>query len=259
MNPRLEKIARTGYLAKGIVYAIAGALTFLAAFDLGGQKTDQSRVLEFLARQPFGNALLLLLSLGMACYALWRFTQTFHDPEGIGSDKKGTFKRTAFFLSGCSYLGLGYLAVMQISGNGSSGGSDMSSSIPATTTGLVLLGILGGVFAGRGIYQFIRIHRSSFTRKFNWKSVRNEKRRKAIKNAAILGMMSRGILFLVIGYFALRAALTSDPSEMKSTAEAFSFIEDSVFGAWLLGLIAAGFVGYGIYMFMTAKYRAFDT
>ncbi|HSP82353.1 MAG TPA: DUF1206 domain-containing protein [Gillisia sp.] len=61
MDSALKKIARVGYLAKGIVYGLTGILTFLAAFDMGGEKTDQLRVLEFLDEQTFGNILLILL------------------------------------------------------------------------------------------------------------------------------------------------------------------------------------------------------
>lgn len=260
MNSKIVKIARTGFVAKASVYAIAGILTLLAAFDLGGEKADQSQVLEFLSEQPFGNALLLLMGLGLACYAVWRFTQAFSDPEGIGSDKKGKFRRTAFFISGCSYLGLGYLAIVELLGSsGNSGDSASDSPFLLTTTGLVLLGVLGLVFAGRGIYQFVRIYRSNFTKKFKLDSLQDEKRRKLIHNTAVMGMISRGSLFLIIGYFTIHAAISANPSEMKNTSEAFSFIESKDYGSWLLGLVAAGLLGYGIYMFMMARYRKFDS
>ena len=57
MNSKLKKIARTGYVAKGSVYAITGILTFLAAFNMGGQKAGKFQALEFLEKQSFGNAI----------------------------------------------------------------------------------------------------------------------------------------------------------------------------------------------------------
>mgnify|MGYP006203290755 CR=1 FL=1 len=133
MKRNIERIARTGYGAKGVVYVLTGILTFLAAVNLGGQKAGQMQVLEFLDKKPFGNILLVLVGLGIACYAVWRFTQAFSDPENIGSDFKGKFKRFAFFLSGCSYLALGYVAIMKIMGSGSSGGNGQQSSFLTTT------------------------------------------------------------------------------------------------------------------------------
>ncbi len=69
MDSKLKKMARAGYVAKGTVYGITGILTFLAAFNLGGEKTSQLEVLKFLDEQPFGNVLLILLGIGLIFYA----------------------------------------------------------------------------------------------------------------------------------------------------------------------------------------------
>lgn len=262
MDDKLKKVARTGYAAKGTVYAITGVLTFLAAFNLGGQKASKLQVLEFLDKQPFGNALLVLMGLGLACYAFWRFTQSISDPEGIGDDKKGKAKRVAFFISACIYLGLAVLAILRVVNSGSSGssggsGSAQQSQFLATETGLIVLGIIGVAIVGAGIAQLVKAYKGTFTKHFDLKSMTEEKRRKTIKNSGYFGISARGVVFLIIGYFAINAALSSNPSEIKTTAEVFSFLQDSSYGAWLLGLVAAGFVGYAVYMFMMARYRAF--
>lgn len=260
MDNNLKTIARIGYVAKGTVYGITGVLTCLAAFDLGGEKTGQLQVLKFLDEQTFGNILLIILGLGLFCYSFWRFIQAISDPESIGTDKKAKVKRTAFFISGCLYFGLAFLAVLRVITTGSSpgsGGSGSQSSFLASNVGLIVLGAVGLAFIGTGIYQFIRIYKKEFVKKFRLKSMNDEKLRKTIRNTAYVGMSSRGILFLIIGYFAVHAAYTSNPSEIKTTMEAFSFLEDSSYGPWLLGVVAAGLVGYAVYMFMMAKYRRF--
>ena len=263
MDSALKKIARIGYLAKGIVYGLTGILTFLAAFNMGGEKTDQLRVLEFLEEQTFGNILLALLGAGLFCYSFWRFIQALSDPENIGDGKKGKIKRIAYFISGCIYFGLSLLAFYRVFKAGSvSSGSGSGNSIEqiswlSTDIGLMLVGFVGVCFIGTGIYQFTRVFKKDFVKKFQLKSIREEKRRKTILNSAYMGMTSRGIIFLIIGYFAIQAALTADPSEIKTTMEAFSFLEESSYGAWVLGVVAAGLVAYAIFMFMMAKYRRF--
>lgn len=258
MNDKLKKTARIGYVAKGIVYAITGILTFLAAFNLGGQKAGKLQVVEYLDKQTFGNIILIILGLGLACYAFWRFTEAISDPENIGSDKKGIVKRTAFFISACIYLGLAIYAVLRvINSSAGSGSSDKKSTILSNEWGMILLGAVGLIFVATGIYQFIRIYKAEFVKKFDLKSMRDEKRRKTIKNSAYFGMGSRGVIFLIIGYFLLKAAITSNPSKIKTTSDAFSFLEDSPYGIYLLGIVSAGLIGYAIYMFMMAKYRKF--
>lgn len=265
MDSKIKNTARAGFIAKGTVYAITGVLTFMAAFNMGGgQKTGRLQVLEFLDKQTFGNILLILMGLGLACYATWRFIQSIKDPERIGTDTKAKVKRTAFFISGLIYLGLAVLAVMRVINTGSGGtgsgssGSAKNSSFLASETGLIIIGIVGAGIVIAGIFQFVKAYKNDYTKKFDLSSLHEEKKRRSIKNTAKMGLSARGVIFLIIGYFALQASFTSDPSKIKSTTEAFSFIQESSYGAWLLGLVAAGLVAYAIYMFLMAKYRRFN-
>lgn len=260
MDNKIKNMARIGFVAKGTVYAITGVLTFMAAFNMGGQKTGKVQVLDFLDKQTFGNILLILLGIGLAAYATWRFVQATKDPENIGDDNKGKAKKAGFFISGLIYLGLAVMAVMRVlnAGSGSSSGSAQKSSFLASESGLILIGLAGAGIIIAGIFQFIKAYKNDYTKKFDLTSLAEEKRRKSIKNTAKFGLSSRSIIFVIIGYFALKAAFTADPSKIKTTTEAFSFIQDSSYGAWLMGLIAAGLVAYAIYMFLMAKYRRFQ-
>ena len=255
-------MARAGFIAKGTVYAIIGVLTFKAAFDMGGQKSGKLQVLQFLDQQPFGNFLLVLMGLGLLCYAAWRFVQSVKDPEHIGDDTKGKAKRTAFFISGIIYLGLAVLALMRVFGSGSgssgSGSQAQNSSFLASETGLILIGIAGAGIIIAGIFQFVKAYKNDYFKKFNLYSIDDQKERESIKKTAEFGLAARGVIFLIIGYFALKAAIQNNPSQIKSTSEAFSFIQSSSYGPWLMGVVAAGLVAYAIYMFLMAKYRRFD-
>lgn len=261
MDSKIKKMARTGFVAKGVVYAIIGVLTFKAAFDMGGQKAGQLQVLEFLEKQTFGNILLVLMALGLACYAAWRFIQSVKDPENIGDDAKGKAKRVGFFFSGLLYLGIGVLAALKAfgSGSGSSGssGSAQQSSFLASETGLWVIGIVGAGIIIAGIFQFVKAYKNDYYKKFGLASLDDEKKRESIKKTAQFGLSARGVILLIIGFFAIQAAVNSNPSQIKSTREAFSFIQESAYGPWLMGLVAAGLVAYAIYMFLMARYRRF--
>jgi len=258
MANKITKIARTGYIAKGVIYTITGMLTFMAALNIGGEKAGKEEVLEFIEGQKLGSTLLILLAAGLLSYAVWRFTQAIFDPEGkkFNKKKKNKGQRFALFISGIAYVGLAGLAVIK-AGSRSSSSSLKHSKILTTEIGLWILAAVGLIFIGRGFYQINRIFKTDFKKKFDFASMHNEKRRKVIKNTAYMGMTSRAVIFLIIGYFAVKAAVNSNPSEIKNTSEAFSFIETSAFGSYLLGLVAIGFLGYAIYMFLSAKYRSF--
>lgn len=260
MDNSLKTMARTGFIAKGVVYGIIGVLTFKAAFDMGGQKAGQMQVLEWLEKQTFGNILLILMALGLLCYAAWRFVQAVKDPEHIGDDKKGKAKRTGFFLSGLLYLGLAVLAALKAfgssKGSGSSGSAQQSSFF-ASETGLVVLGIIGAGIVIAGIFQFVKAYKNDYYKKLGLATLGDEKKRKSVKRTAEFGLSARGVILLIIGFFAVKAAINSNPSEIKTTREAFSFIQESNYGPWLMGLVAAGLIAYAVYMFLMAKYRRF--
>lgn len=265
MDSKTKKLARTGFVAKGVVYGIIGALTFMAAFNMGGEKAGQMQVLEFLEEQTFGNILLILMALGLACYATWRFIQSIKDPENIGDDSKGIAKRIGFFCSGLLYLGIGIMAAFKAfgsggggSGSGSGAGSTQESSFLASETGLVLIGIVGAGIIIAGIFQFVKAYKNDYQKKFDLSSLSDQKKRESVEKTAKFGLSARGVILLIIGYFAVKAYFDNDPSDIKTTTEAFSFIQDSSYGAWLLGLVAAGLVAYAIYMFLMAKYRKFN-
>lgn len=255
MDSKLKKMARVGYVAKATVYGITGILTFMAAFNMGGQKSSKLQIIEFLEKQPFGNALLILIGLGLLCYAAWRFIQSLSDPENIGDDKKGKGKRVAYFISAVIYLGLSVYAFMTLIKAGSSGGS--SGGGLTGTLGVVVFAVIGAGLAIAGIFQFKKAKTKEFLQDFGYDSISDEKKRKTIKNTGYLGLIARGIIFGVLAYIFIRGALASNTSNMKSTTDAFSFLQESQYGSWLMGIVAAGFVCYSIYVFMLARYRKF--
>ncbi|MBE7638743.1 DUF1206 domain-containing protein [Salegentibacter sp. BLCTC] len=256
MDSKLKNVARVGYVAKASVYGITGVLTFLAAFNMGGQKSSKLQIIEFLEKQPFGNALLILLGLGLLCYSVWRFIQSLKDPENIGDDKKAKAKRLAYFISAILYLGLSVYAFMTLI-NAASSGSGNSSSGLSGTAGVIVFAVIGIGLAIAGIFQFKKAKTKEFLQDFGYDSISDEKKRKTIKNTGYLGLIARGIIFCILAYIFVKAALASNTSNMKGTTDAFSFLQESQYGSWLMGIVAAGFVCYSIYVFMLARYRKF--
>ncbi len=112
----METLARFGYVAKGFVYAAIGILALLAAFSVGGgETTDTTGALNAIARQPFGQILLILIAVGLVGYVIWRLIEAIQDPENKGTDAKGIFARLGYLLSGLAYIGVAGNAAQWIS------------------------------------------------------------------------------------------------------------------------------------------------
>ena len=84
-HPWVEKLARLGYLAKGVVYAVVGVLALQVAFGQGGEMTDTRGALASLARETWGTVLLAVLAVGLMGYVLWRVVQAWMDPDDKGT------------------------------------------------------------------------------------------------------------------------------------------------------------------------------
>jgi hypothetical protein len=69
------------------------------------------------------------------------------------------------------------------------------------------------------------------------------------------GEVSRAIVFAIIGGFAISAGWHANPDETKGLAEALGYIAHKPYGPWMLGVVAAGLMAYGLYQFVEAKYR----
>ncbi|WP_091866508.1 DUF1206 domain-containing protein [Pricia antarctica] len=255
MDDNIKKIARTGYVSKGLVYAITGALAFGAAVGLGGSSEGKLGVLKFLQKQPFGNVLLGIVGLGLLCYAFWRFFQSIKDPENIGDNARGMGKRIGFFFSGLVYLGLGGYAIYQIFKPSAGSGGSKSGMLPPEYLPYIFYAIAIGL-ATKAIFQFVKAYKGEFLTKFHLDAMSNINTRKTIKWLGYAGMVARGIVVGIVAYFFFRAASSAGSEEMKGTEEAFSFLRQSS-GPWLMGLVALGLICYGAYMFIMAGYRKF--
>ena len=69
-HPGTEKLARLGYLAKGVVYAVVGVLALQVAFGSGGKTTDTKGALSTLAQGSWSKALLVDPEAALASLAL---------------------------------------------------------------------------------------------------------------------------------------------------------------------------------------------
>lgn len=257
----VERYARAGYLVKGIVYFLVGALALQVAIGSGGRTTGSSGALVTIARQPFGQTLLVLTSLGLSGYALWRLLQSILDVEGKGADAKGLLKRLGYFVSACAYGSLSFEAIRLLLDVGT--GDDAQNT--ELWTARVLNAPLGGWLVGAGaavvfalgINALVVAFRRLYRKKLDLGSMTPVERRIA-DIAGVAGLLGRGVVFGLIGILLVRAALWRDPEQAGSSEAALDLLVRWPAGPWLLGAVALGLVSYGAYAAVQARYRRID-
>jgi hypothetical protein len=262
-NPWVEPLARMGYAARGVVYALVGILAIQTAFgSRGNQQTDTRSALQWVAEQS--TALLWLLALGLFGYALWRVVQGVLDPENKGSDPKGLAVRAGMVASGLIYGGLAMAAVRMATGAnnagnnagdaGSGGTQGWTADLMTKPFGRWLVAIAGIAVIVSGFVQL----RDGWTEKFR-KHLKEQEMDANEKRLAVrtgkLGLIARGIVFLLSGWFLIRAALQFNPAEARGLGGALETLASQPAVAWLLGLVALGLIAFGAYSILLARYR----
>lgn len=262
-SPFVEKYARFGYAAKGVVYCMVGILAALAAFNMGGQTTGSRGALQSLMNQPFGQILLAVVAFGLSGYSLWQFIRAVEDPENEGSDAKGIAKRVFYFISGIIHLTLVVAAVQMLLGNGGQGDEDAgtrgwTATVMSYPFGQWLVGILGVVVTGFGLQQVYKGYRADLDDMLVLGELSPSTRR-WVRYVSRFGMAARGVVFAIVGVFFVVAAYQHDPNEARGLAGALRTVERQAYGPWLLGLVALGLIAYGVYEFVKARYRRIET
>ncbi|NJL20612.1 MAG: DUF1206 domain-containing protein [Leptolyngbyaceae cyanobacterium SM1_3_5] len=252
----IERLARFGYAAKGIVYGIVGVLAVQAAISAGGQTTDTQGALSTIARQPFGQILLALVAIGLIGYVLWRIVQAIYDPERKGKDAKGIAQRFGYLLNGTVYTGLALTALrltVGASAGSGNGQQDATAQLLAQPFGQWLVGLIGAGVIGIGFYQFYEAYKASFRKRLNLNQMSDAERTWATRIGRF-GLAARGVVLALTGLFLIQAGRQSDPSEVQGLDGALQTLAQQPQGAWLLGLVALGLVAYGIHMLVQARY-----
>jgi hypothetical protein len=255
--PGVQRLARLGYAAKGVVYMIIGYIAADAAFSPAEQIEGSKGALGTILRQPFGKVLLGIMALGLAGYVLWKVVQALMDPEHKGGDAKGTAARIGYGISAVLYAGLTLEAVRLLRGSGGGGGDGAqhwTAMVMDKPFGRVLVGLAGAGIAAFGIYELVRAFKSDLTKKLNLEGspVATRQRVVALGRA---GMAARGVVFGIIGWLVIQAALRYDASKAEGLQGALVTLRDAAYGPWLLGLVALGLIAYGIFQLVKARYR----
>jgi len=249
-------VEQAGRAARGVVYAFVGILAVQAAFGGGGATTDSQGALGKIAEQS--TLLLWLVALGLFGYALWRIVQGVLDPENKGRDTEGLLKRGAMVVSGLLYGSLALAAVRLAGGGSGDGGGDgtrgWTAELMAKPFGRWLVALAGIAVIVSGLYQISRGWTEKFTKELKLNEMDAGEKRLALRTGK-LGLIARGIVFILSGWFLLQAALRFDSGQARGVGGALETLAAQEHGPWLLGAVALGLVAFGAYSFLLARYR----
>lgn len=251
----INKAARVGFVAKGIVYALIGALALQVALG-DSEQADQKGALQAVAEKPGGSVVLWLMVVGFLGYALWRFSEAAWGRRDETDEKKRTAKRIGSAVNGAIYLGFGILAFRTVTASSSSGSSssDLTSKVLEWPGGQTIVFVAGLVIIAVGIGLAIRGLKTDFEKHLDTGRM-SPATFKAVRRLGQVGYVARGAVFALVGVFVCKAAMDYQPGKAAGFDVALKSIADAPFGQLLLILAALGLICFGAYAVAEARYR----
>jgi hypothetical protein len=251
----VEWLGRAGLIAHGAVYAIIGILALALALGQGGKATSPQGALKTLAEVGWGKFLLALLAIGLAGFAVWRFALAIFDRGGEGDDAKGLGKRAIEFGGGCIYAALAVSAVSILvgGGGGGGGGHKQAAGILGWPGGRFVVGAIGVGFVIAGLVQLYGAFKDKFMDEMDMSKL-GPKEREVLERIGEVGWIARAVVFGLIGWFLVKAAVEYDSNDAVGLGGALAKLAQQPYGPWLLGFTAAGLIAFAVFCFAKARY-----
>lgn len=251
----IPRFARFGYVAKGVTYLLMSFLALRAALG-AGRPENTRRALGHIDGPLLGNILLIAVGAGLGAYALWKLYNAIANPE-----VKELPMRVGMIFIACVNGAVAWQA-FYIALSHTSEGSDQAVHWSARAMQLPLgrwtVGIAAFITAGYGIWQIARGIRGKLDSQLRLSTMHGPTRVVALGICRV-GLAARGLVFVLVGWFLLRAALHADPRQARDFGRSLSELQQQPFGRPLLAAVAFGLFAYALYEFVRARYRRIQT
>jgi len=264
-HPGITIVGRVGWFAKGLVYLVAGVLALMVTLrSLGWKDGDSGEAsptgaIKEVAHHNFGGLALVILGLGLIVYALWRLISAIMPGS---HEMKVVVLRVAYVISAIMYATFAFTA-FQVLGergedqDGNSKVTDLSRSMMKNGAGRVLLGVVGAVLIGAGIYRANKGRKEDVTQEMDMSGM-SAPRREWTRRLGAIGEIGRGVALLLIGFFLIRAATDYDPEQATGLDGALRRAAEHGWSRILVAIVAIGFVCYGVFCLATFTRRRFE-
>ena len=258
LHDLVELAARIGYGARGFVYLSVGVLILLAAVDLIGDAVGTKGALAWLAQRPLGRLWAFLIGLGLAAFVMWRVLQAVFDADHEGVSWRALGTRLSQMFSGLSYAALAVAAFGLMAGppadparDGVARSQSQAAAVLDLPLGQWLLVAGGLTIFGIGVSNIVKAWREDFTEYLSC----SDRLCRRIAPLARAGHVARGLAYLPLAGLVVLAGLDARASEVTSFGSALDAVERQPAGPWILALAALGFVAFGVFSFIEARFR----
>ena len=259
-HPLIKKLAELGFYTKGVLFIVIGVLAILVAVgDRNGQLADPTGALNYVAQFSYGKILLIIFVVGAIGHGAWNILRGVADVDNAGDKWQGIIKRiiavsVGFFYFFLAWTALSIIVTVGVEMQNGTVQKTLTGIILALPLGAVLIFIIGLSMIGAGFSECYRGLTGNFQKDFKLWELKGGKR-KIVTVLGALSFTARAVIFGLMGYFFIRAAIDSDPNAAMGIDGALRVLATSFYGKILLFIAATGVICHGVLSLYEARYR----
>ncbi|HUR92690.1 MAG TPA: DUF1206 domain-containing protein, partial [Gemmatimonadaceae bacterium] len=176
--PWIERLARVGFAAKALLYAMIGLLAAHMPFGNGGRPPSAQNAMHSVQHAPGGRLMIGAVAIGLVGYAIWRVVEAVADPERRGNGVKGLAVRASFLFRGIVHAALAFTAfrlafgsMVENDGNDAERWAARALGITGGRWVLWLVALSIGAF---GLYQLYRAFAAKLSKQLQFGRISEE-------------------------------------------------------------------------------------
>lgn len=246
---------RIGYAARGVLFLLIGGFALLSAGGFGVHPQGARDALEHLFRGAVGVVLLWLLAFGLLCFAGWRLQQAILDTEGYGRGVYGLTRRCVLGASGAFYVALAVatarIPIAPRQASEDQAAREWTAWAMAQPLGRIVIALIAAGFIAIAVGLTVKAFRAPARQRLDM--------RRTFRFWAVLagsfGILTRAVVFLLIGGFLGLAAYDSNSRQAAGLAGVLRAVQHQSFGGGLLAVAAVGLLAFGFFEMVEAASR----
>ena len=235
-------LVRFGLCALGLVYVAMGFVSARVAWLGVREPQGIAGALRLLLNGGRGSGLLAIVALGLGGLAVSRAIDAFRG-------RRGFLARIALAVDALGYGVLCWTAVALLLHLRARGGPSLTRTgatwLLSESWGPAVMEIAGVVVALGGLRE---LWMGLSGRLSNRPDGAPKNLAKTLTAIARFGLMARGLVLCVLGYYIVRAAEESDATQVHTMGGTLRQVSGTAYGAAILAVLAAGLAAYGIYL-----------
>jgi len=263
-NEQFDAIAitlgRVGFVARGFVWACIGGVAASAAFT-GKSSKGATGALGVVARSNGGFTFFILATLGMFCYAGWRFFEGFYGLRVSPTDKKWKRLINGYivpFTSCGIYIAFAISNIYVMVHGRMNSNSSITGDIAKNVAGKILLNIASVILCGVAFAWLGQLIKGTFKEVLDQDKFNKQIRllRWVVLGTGYLGILGRIILFLLLAVLLFRTSWDPD-IRTSGFGGALNQLQVNIVGQVFLMVVAVLLVIFGVWSVFNSYFKLF--